>query len=133
VYHGIEMPDERTKIGKAEVGVVTLSLVADGDTVKVKLSDNGQGIDTNKIREKCIAQGLLSGADLDNKQKLIHTIFAAGFSTAETADMHAGRGVGLNLVYDRVKELGGKVGVQTTVGKGTTFTLSIPLQDAIVP
>jgi two-component system chemotaxis sensor kinase CheA len=133
VYHGIESGEERQAEGKDETGTVSLSITLKSGRILIKLSDDGKGIDYTKVRTKAEKLGLIppsvSKADPD---ALLQVIFAPGFSTAEEEGMHAGRGIGLNLVQDRIKELGGTIHVQSEANKGTVFTIVIPLSDPAV-
>jgi two-component system chemotaxis sensor kinase CheA len=123
VVHGIEPPDERLAKGKKETGVIRLSIKTDGKVVQVKLMDDGRGLDFNKIRAKALSLNLIKKEDANNKDVLTDAIFSPGFSTAETEGVHAGRGIGLNLVRDRVRAVKGNIKLQTEPGKGTLFTV----------
>ena len=94
----------------------------------IKLSDDGRGLNFDKIREKALELHILQKEDADDKNHLLQAIFAPGFSTADGADMHAGRGIGLNLVRERIKDLHGSIKLQTEPEKGTVFNLFIPLE-----
>jgi len=129
VYHGIERPEERTPLGKEAEGEIRLSIRYKDNQIVIKLADNGGGIDFNRIRQTAEEQNLLhSEEEANDKNYLLKTIFSPGFSTLQQADYHAGRGVGLSLVKDRVKDLNGNITVSTTKGKGTCFTITIPLE-----
>jgi two-component system chemotaxis sensor kinase CheA len=128
VYHGIETPEERIRRGKKETGCLNLSVIVEGDTIRMVLEDDGQGLDFDKIAAKAAAQGLITNTeDKLNKQILSHVIFMPGFSTSESENIHAGRGIGLNLIKDRLKELHGNIKLRSTMGKGTAFDIQIPL------
>jgi two-component system chemotaxis sensor kinase CheA len=129
VYHGIESPEARVAKGKNETGVIELSVQKEGNMLRISLQDDGKGLDFAAIRRKAIERHLLSEADAngpENQGRLLQTIFAPEFSTAESAGAHAGRGIGLNLVQDQVRELGGTIKVQTATDKGTAFVMLIP-------
>jgi two-component system chemotaxis sensor kinase CheA len=127
VYHGIETPEERGPLGKEPEGEIKLSMRYMDNQIVIKLTDNGKGIDFGRIRQMAQANNLLrSPAEANDKNFLLKTIFSAGLSTAGEADLHAGRGVGLSLVKDRIKELHGSISVSTISGRGTTFTINIP-------
>jgi len=129
VYHGIERPEERTPLGKEAEGEIRLSIRYKDNQIVIKLADNGGGIDFCRIRQIAEEQNMLHNEDEANdKNYLLKTIFSPGFSTLDQADFHAGRGVGLSLVKDRVKDLNGNITVSTTKGKGTCFTITIPLE-----
>lgn len=130
MYHGIEKPDMRIAQGKGEAGVITLSIQVVSDKIVIQLSDDGNGLDFEKIHRKALEKALIpSSTALDDKNALMQALFCAGFSTAESADMHAGRGIGLNLVRDRVKECHGSIKLQSDTGKGTTFRIYLPLEE----
>jgi two-component system chemotaxis sensor kinase CheA len=126
VSHGVESPDVREKQGKAAVGTIRLSIKTWKNEVHIKFSDDGSGLDFIKIREKAEALNLIKGGE--DKNQLLKFIFSAGFSTAEKTDGYAGRGMGLSLVRERVKELRGTIRVQSEAGKGTTFYIVIPME-----
>jgi len=128
VYHGIETPEEREAAGKSPEGEIKLSLRYKDNQIIVKLSDDGKGLDFDTIKKKAEAQNLISGPEMANEKDLLKVLFAPGFSTKEYADFHAGRGIGLSLVKDRIKELHGNITVSTSPGKSTTFTISIPME-----
>ena len=127
--HGIEMPETRTAKGKKETGTIKLSIkvTPDKKQIQIRLSDDGNGLDYKKIGERAVARKLIKKEDIDNKDLLIKVIFAPGFSTAETEGVHAGRGIGLNLVRDRIKEINGAIKLKSEDGKGILFYITIPL------
>jgi len=129
VYHGIETPEIREQSGKNTEGEIKLSIKFRDDHIIIKLTDDGKGIDFDQIRQTAESFNLLSTpAEANDKNNLLQVLFSPGFSTVETADVHAGRGMGLSLVKDRVRELKGNIKVSTVKGKGTTFTIVIPLE-----
>jgi two-component system, chemotaxis family, sensor kinase CheA len=132
VVHGIEKPDVRTAKGKNEVGIIKLSikLSEDKKKIEVKQTDDGGGLDYKKIAAKAIQNNLIKKEDADNKDALMKVIFSPGFSTAETEGVHAGRGIGLNLVRDRIKEVNGSMKLRSEPDKGTVFFMSIPIVKA---
>ena len=132
VVHGIEMPNERVAKGKSETGVIQLSIKSDGKMVHVKLQDDGQGLNFARIREKALSLNLIKKEDANNKNVLSQAIFLPGFSTAETEGVHAGRGIGLNLVRDRVRDAKGNIKLQSEPGKGTVFYIILPLENTEV-
>ncbi|MDR0878551.1 MAG: hypothetical protein LBN21_10900, partial [Treponema sp.] len=128
VYHGLETPEERAAKGKGSEGTVKLSIKHIDNKIHLKLADDGKGLDFAKIRKKAESLHLFKSAEeAGDKNHLLQAIFAPGFSTAEAADVHAGRGIGLNLVRERVKDLHGSIKLQSENGKGTTFNIYIPL------
>jgi len=132
VVHGVEMPDERRAQGKNETGMVRLSIKSDGKLIHVKLLDDGRGLDFEKIRDKAISRNLIKKEDGDNRNALLQAIFSPGFSTADTEGIHGGRGIGLNLVRDRVREVKGTIKLQTEPGKGTVFSIVLPYDEDTV-
>jgi two-component system chemotaxis sensor kinase CheA len=130
-YHGIETPEDRRAAGKESEGSVRLVLKHVEDKINIKLSDDGRGLDFEKIRKKALSSKVLKNEEeAGDRAKLLSAIFAPGFSTAEVADLHAGRGIGLNLVRERIKDLKGTIKVQTESGKGTSFVMIIPYEPA---
>ncbi|MDR2768173.1 MAG: hypothetical protein LBB82_07605 [Treponema sp.] len=133
VYHGIETPEERKKQGKDPEGKVRLVIKNETGRIHLKLSDDGKGLNFQKIKEKALKQHLFKNpSDAENPNQLLQVIFAPGFSTAEIADVHAGRGIGLNLVKERLKDLRGSIKISFEPGKGTTFNLYIPIKEESV-
>jgi two-component system chemotaxis sensor kinase CheA len=133
VYHGIESPQDRETQGKSPEGHIRLSIKLENEIILLKLSDDGQGLDFERIRKK--AEGLRmihNKEDGKNKSYLLQVIFAPGFSTAEEADVYAGRGIGLNLVKEKIRDLHGSIKLQTEPGKGTVFNISIPMESSAV-
>ncbi|MDR2758621.1 MAG: hypothetical protein LBB78_04520 [Spirochaetaceae bacterium] len=129
VYHGLEGPEERNALGKKPSGLIRLFINYKDNQIHIKLSDDGKGLDFKKIREKAERLHLLKHPeDAADKNQLLKVIFSPGFSTAEEADVHAGRGIGLNLVRERIRELRGSIKLQTEPGKGTIFNIYIPLE-----
>ena len=132
VVHGIEMPEARKAKGKKETGTIKLSIkmTDDHQNIHMKLSDDGKGLDYKRIGEKALSNNLIKKEDLNNKDLLIKAIFSPGFSTAETEGVHAGRGIGLNLVRDRIKEVNGTMKLRSEPDKGTLFFVSVPVVKA---
>ena len=133
MYHGIEAPEARTAKGKDESGSIKLSIeIVDGKIV-IQLTDDGRGLDFSAIRAKAKEMNLLDdAAQLEDKDNLVQVLFMPGFSTADHAGMYAGRGIGLNLVQERIKELKGSIKLQSEDGKGTNFRISIPADISLV-
>jgi two-component system chemotaxis sensor kinase CheA len=132
VYHGIEYPAERKAAGKDESGNIRLSIKIEEDKIHISLSDDGRGLNLDRIREKAKKLKLLDDKYTLDKSRLLQMIFAPGFSTAEDEGMHAGRGIGLNLVRERIKELKGNIKLYTDSGKGTFFHIYLPLEQRLV-
>ena len=129
IVHGIELPENRTAKGKNETGLIKLSikLTEDNKYIHIKISDDGKGLDYAKIAERAIQNKIIKEEEAENKDMLIKAIFAPGFSTAETEGVHGGRGIGLNLVRDRIKEVNGTIKLKSEQDKGTLFFIAIPL------
>jgi len=128
--HGIESPEERVEKKKKKNGIIRLSIKLTGGNVHVRLGDDGRGIDYRKIAKKALNLNLIKPKDANDKKALLRLIFSAGFSTADTEGIHAGRGIGLNLVHDRVRGAKGSIRVQTKSGKGTIFNIIFPVNSA---
>ncbi|MCL2008019.1 MAG: response regulator [Treponema sp.] len=132
IDHGIESPEERLAAGKSETGLLTIRCVRESGNMKVTISDDGRGINTEGIRRKIIETGLVSkevAAGL-GEEELLNYIFQSGFSTSETVSDLSGRGVGMDAVRNNIERMKGSIGIQTDSGKGTTFTISVPLSMA---
>lgn len=132
VSHGLETPDERRAAGKSSAGTLALRAATTGDLVTLEISDDGRGIEAELIAARARALGLIEGnAPLDQNQ-LLQVLCAPGFSTREQADRVSGRGIGMDVVLKTVQELGGTLSLTTEAGKGTCFTLQLPLTLAIL-
>ncbi len=133
VDHGVEMPDEREKAGKSPVARVRLSAVSRGNRVEIEVSDDGKGLDVERIRAKAIDRGLVGAAEAArlSTRQVTGFIFAPGFSTAEQVTETSGRGVGMDVVRTNILRLGGTIEVDTRPGEGSTITLQLPLSAAI--
>ncbi|MCL4514599.1 MAG: chemotaxis protein CheA [Firmicutes bacterium] len=134
VDHGIESPDERRKLNKPAAGLVRLAAKHEGNQVVVQLTDDGHGIDLEKVRTKAINTGFLSAEEADevDEEELMGLLFNAGFSTAEKITEVSGRGVGLDVVRSKIQALNGSVSVENEPGKGSVFTIKLPLTLAII-
>lgn len=131
--HGIETPEARIAAGKPVEGVVRLSAWYEGGDAVVACTDDGRGLDIEKIVTRALASGGLTETEMPTPERIAEIIMAPGFSTAETITQVSGRGVGLDVVRRKTMELGGRVEVTSEVGVGTTFTLRLPLTMAIIP
>ncbi|ENM5933389.1 chemotaxis protein CheA [Vibrio mimicus] len=135
IDHGVEMPEVRLAKGKPETGVITLKAFHQGGSIIVEISDDGAGIDCDKLWRKAVEKGVLEPqtqrSDLTDKQ-IINLIFAPGFSTAEQVSDISGRGVGMDVVRRNIEELGGQIEVESELGRGSRFTISLPLTLAIL-
>ncbi len=132
--HGLEMPSDRIKVGKPEVGKVLLNAYHEGGHIIIEIVDDGRGLASAKIKEKVLANGLATEAELESmsEQQIQQFIFKAGFSTAAAVTSVSGRGVGMDVVRTNIEKIGGTVELNSVEGKGTTFTIKIPLTLAIV-
>jgi chemosensory pili system protein ChpA (sensor histidine kinase/response regulator) len=132
VTHGIETPEQRRAAGKPEIGEIRLELTQEGNEVQLTLADDGAGLDIDRIREKAIEKGLIEPrATVVSEAEIADFIFHAGFSTATKVTQVAGRGVGMDVVKSEVAALGGRVELHFTRGKGTRFTIYLPLTLAV--
>lgn len=134
VDHGIESEDVRLAAGKPAKGKVTLRAFHKGNSVAIEIEDDGKGIDPAKMRETAIRKGVITpeeAAQLDDREA-VELIFAPGFSSADQITDISGRGVGMDVVRTNIKNLKGSVSTYSEVGKGTRFTLSLPLTLAII-
>jgi two-component system chemotaxis sensor kinase CheA len=133
IDHGIESPADRQAAGKPAVGRLTLSASRERSSVVVRVTDDGRGIDRVRVLEKARAIGLLDESRTElSDEELIRLIGRPGFSTAERVTDLSGRGVGIDVVYTRVRALGGSVEIKTAAGAGTTVTMRLPVTLAIV-
>jgi chemosensory pili system protein ChpA (sensor histidine kinase/response regulator) len=131
VIHGIETPERRADLGKPEVGRISVSLTRDGAEVVVVVNDDGAGINVRLIREKAIALGMVDRHGKLTDEEAMQLILEPGFSTAGHLTQGAGRGVGMDVVATEVKKLGGGLFIESTVGKGSRFTIRLPFTLAI--
>jgi two-component system, chemotaxis family, sensor kinase CheA len=135
IDHGIETPESRRKQGKPVRGTVRLRAYHEGGQVHVDITDDGAGLNVEKIKAKALKDGLISSqrAAEMSERSLINLIFRPGFSTAETVTNISGRGVGMDVVKRDLDQIGGTVDVYTEFGKGTTIKMRIPITLAIIP
>ncbi len=133
VDHGIETPEVRQQAGKDKAGKLTLSASKLKDHVLIEITDDGKGLDPDKIKEKAVGKGLIPKEEVDemSEDEIYNLILTPGFSTAEQVSDVSGRGVGTDIIQNTVKSLGGSVEVNSQKGKGTTFKLRLPLSMAI--
>lgn len=133
IDHGIEDPDVRRKLGKSEYAELVLGAAQRGNEILIQVTDDGRGIDPQKVVKKAVDKGLVSLDDAErmSDSEKINLIFKPGFSTSDVVSDISGRGVGLDVVRRTVESLDGHVYVDTELGKGTTFNISLPLTLAI--
>lgn len=132
IDHGIEMPEVRLKNGKPAVGKLRLEAFQAGDDVVIRLIDDGAGMDPQRLRAKAIEKGLIDPQQPMDEQACFQIIFLPGFSTAAKVTDVSGRGVGMDVVRRQVEEANGTVHIASTIGKGTTFTIRLPMTTAIL-
>ena len=129
--HGIEARAERIKAGKPETGEIALNVRQQGNEIAIEISDDGAGLEFARIRDRARASGLISTEGEPTEARLMECIFEPGFSTAAKVTQLSGRGVGMDVVRTDIAALGGRVDVATVHGKGSTFTLYLPLTLAV--
>lgn len=129
ITHGIETPDVRQAAGKPAVGKITIRVFHQGNQTVISISDDGAGIDPQKVKAKALKQGLITaaGAQKMSRADVYDLLFMPGFSTQEQATEFAGRGVGMDVVRTSLSEIRGSISIDSTVGKGTVFTIRLPL------
>ncbi|MFO7819587.1 MAG: chemotaxis protein CheA [Halanaerobacter sp.] len=134
IDHGVEPPGEREEKGKPREGLVKLSAFHEGNNVVIQIEDDGAGIDPDVIEEKAIDKGVASPSEIENMsdQEIINLIFAPGFSTNEEVSDVSGRGVGMDVVKNKLDELNGSIDIKSEVGNGSTFTMKLPLTLSII-
>ncbi len=135
VDHGIELPDDRVTAGKARSGRLILRAFHEGGQVNIEISDDGAGLNADRIRKKALERGVATAEQVAHmaEREVFNLIFLPGFSTAEKVTNVSGRGVGMDVVKTNVEKIGGTVDVQSTRGQGTTVRVKIPLTLAIIP
>lgn len=132
VDHGIESVEARIAAGKSEAGRITLNAFHQGGNIIIQISDDGAGLNADKILRKAIEKGLVSADDQLSRDQIHELIFMPGFSTADVVSDISGRGVGMDVVKRNIRDLGGAVDIESSPGKGSTFTVRLPLTLAIL-
>ena len=132
VDHGIETPDDRVRAGKPETGVVRLSAFHTGGSVMIEVSDDGRGLQTTRIREKALANGLIRDDDGLSEEEVHQLIFLPGFTTAGAVTNVSGRGVGMDVVKRNVEAMNGTVAVASRPGAGSAMRIRLPLTMAVM-
>jgi chemotaxis protein histidine kinase CheA len=133
VDHGIEPAEERIRQGKPPEGRVRLEAVSEGSRVRLRIRDDGRGIDSARVRRTAIERGLIEPEHELTRQQSMRLIFRPGFSTAEVVSNMSGRGVGLDVVERAIEQVGGELRVESEQGRGTTFEMVLPTTLALVP
>ena len=132
--HGLESPEIRAEKGKNPVGQIALNAYQDGNNVVIEVSDDGNGIDVERVRDKAIEKGTITPeqAETMSDKDIVDLLFRPSFSTAKSVTDVSGRGVGLDVVKTKIESLGGDVEVKTKLGEGSTFIIRLPLTLAII-
>lgn len=132
IDHGIEMPEVRRAANKNETGVIELNAFHKGGNIIIEIKDDGAGFNKDRIKAKAIERGLINSDEQLSDEKIYDLLFQPGFSTAEQLSDISGRGVGMDVVRRNIRELGGNIDVISEEGKGTVFTIRLPLTLAIL-
>ena len=132
IAHGIESPGVRLANGKPEQGQLQLQILREGSEMVVTISDDGRGIDVDKIRQKALDLNLITADDSPSEEELIQLILTSGFSTAENISQLSGRGVGMDVVSNEIRGLKGRLTIQSQRGKGTQFVIRLPLTLSVI-
>lgn len=130
--HGIEMPEQRRAAGKAEVGLLKLHAFHQGGNIMIQISDDGAGFNLERIQQKAVEKGLLNPDENPTLEQLYEFIFHPGFSTAQQVSDLSGRGVGMDVVRRNIRDLGGTIEIKSEIGKGSRFSIRLPLTLAIL-
>ena len=130
--HGIEPKEERIRLGKPPQGQIRLRAYQQGNHVVIEISDDGAGLNLEKIRQKAIERGLISPEEEVREEDLIQVLFTPGFSTAEEVSEVSGRGVGLDVVKNNISALSGAIDIETSPGEGTKVIVTLPITLAII-
>jgi two-component system chemotaxis sensor kinase CheA len=133
--HGIELPEQRRAAGKPPEGTITLDAFHRGNSIVIQVSDDGQGLDSERILEKAVERGLVSRADAERMtpSQIDNLIWEPGLSTAEKVTEVSGRGMGMDIVKSKIDDLSGTIELDSSPGRGTTITVKLPLTLAILP
>lgn len=132
VDHGIETPDKRTQLGKPATGIVKLKAYHQGGSIMIEVTDDGAGLDRDKLLKKAIEKDMVSPDAQLNDQQVYQFIMVAGFSTAEKITDISGRGVGMDVVRRNIENLRGKIEIRSAVNEGSTFVIRLPLTLAVI-
>ncbi|MDC3332786.1 chemotaxis protein CheA, partial [bacterium] len=132
IDHGIEPSEERLALGKPETGEIHLNAYHKGGSIVIEISDDGRGLDPDKLVAKAVEKGIIGAHENLTEEQIYDLIFAAGFSTAAVVSDISGRGVGMDVVKRNIKDLGGRIEIESTLGKGSLFRVHLPLTLAIL-
>jgi two-component system chemotaxis sensor kinase CheA len=132
IDHGIELKDERIACGKKERGTVTLKSFPKGNNVIITIRDDGAGLNLDKILKKGRERKLVPETQQFDSREIANLIFLPGLSTKESVSEVSGRGIGMNIVKEKITSLGGFIDIETVAGSGTTFTITLPITLAII-
>ncbi|MGB0513741.1 MAG: hybrid sensor histidine kinase/response regulator [Wenzhouxiangellaceae bacterium] len=132
IAHGIEAPDDRRAAGKSDTGTITISIGREATELLIRIGDDGAGLNYDRIASRALERGLLNPEQAEDRDQLAQVIFTTGFTTAEEVSELAGRGVGMDVVSSEVRQIGGRISVDSESGQGTRFTLRIPLSLAVM-
>jgi two-component system chemotaxis sensor kinase CheA len=134
IDHGIEMPSERQQKGKAGEGVLRILASQEGNSIVIRIQDDGRGIPLEKVKAKALGRGLISEAELATMEprEIVNLIFLPGFSTAEKVTDVSGRGVGMDVVRTNIRKINGSVEVESEQGRGSQIIIKLPLTIAII-
>ena len=132
VDHGLESPEKRVAAGKSAEGVVRLSAAHQSGRIVITVADDGAGINRDRVRQRAVERGIVAPDAALSNEEIDNLIFAPGFSTAETVSNISGRGVGMDVVRRNIQALGGRIGIQSNEGTGSSFSLSLPLTLAVL-
>lgn len=131
--HGIETAEERTKANKTARATISLKAWQEASSVMIEVTDDGKGMDAQRLREKAISKGLINSHDARTDDEAFQLVFLPGFSTKEVASSVSGRGVGMDVVKTAVERHRGAIRIVSQLGKGTTFLIRLPIELSIVP
>jgi len=131
--HGLEPPGKRRADGKEPQGTITLSAAHESNYVIIKVGDDGAGMNYEEINKAAVEKGLIKAEDQVEQSNILPLVFSAGFTTKKEASDISGRGIGLDVVKKNISKLGGQITVESVPGKGTIFTIKLPLSLAIIP
>jgi two-component system, chemotaxis family, sensor kinase CheA len=126
IDHGLETPEARFKLGKPEIGTIKLEVRQLGSKIDIRLSDDGAGINVERVMQVARAKGLIPEKTILNQEQILELLFAPGFSTAVTITQTSGRGVGMDVVRENIRALNGSISLQSQTGRGSSFHVRLP-------